>query len=1021
MESIWDFFIRKKGFSYLLIIAIIAFGLYTVVIIPKESAPEIQVPVAIVTTIFPGASAVDVERLVTNKIESGLQNLSNLSKVTSNSGEGFSSVVVEFDASADVEESIREVRDEVDRIKNELPSDTEDPVVSEVDFVNQPIQSISISSDLPAPEFIALIDRVSDELEQVSGVSSVTVSGIPEREVQVIVSKEKLLTFGLSLNEVTQAIASSNSSVPIGNIESGGINYSVEFKGKISSTSEVQNIVIKTVRGEPVYVKDVAQVSDGVSESKTFSRISINGSPSRQAATLSIFKQSGGDITRIADRVLIKIDSLKESVLQDEEVLVFFDTGDYVKKDLKNLSATAFQAILLVMVVLLIALGWREALIAGFAIPMSFLLGFIGLYYSGNTINFISLFSLILAVGILVDSAIVITEAVHSRLKEHSDRTKAAKETVHEFHWPLTSGTMTTIAVFAPLFLISGVTGEFISSIPFTLIFVLLASLFVALAIVPIVSSKFLNENADSKFNDKRDKYTQKLTNWYRGKLGSLVNNRDKQKKFFRIMAALFVISIALVFTGIVEVIFFPQEDIEYIYIEVEEEIGTPLLNTDLAIRSVEEYLYDEEDIESFVTTVGAGSMFGSGSSGSNIANVTIVLKDDRKQSSSDIVRHIQDEVDALRGFDVRVSEPNDGPPVGKPIVIKFFGDDLDTLSEVSKTAKSVLSEVGGAEGIVSSASEDITQFSLYVKKEELSRVGLTPVSLAGTIRTSIQGTTATVIKNSEGDIDVVVKLDVNSDYVRPEETDTISIDDIRQLQVNTPSGVVLVGSVVDVNTERSNINISHEDGRRLVSVSADLASGYNANKVLASFRENMTDLPDGVEMSIGGESEETNTAFREMGLSLIAGIILVIAILVLQFNSYRQVLFIVIIIPLSLIGVLFGLAIFDKALSFPSLMGFIALSGIVVNNAIILIDVINSLRKESPKKYINKAIIDGAVSRLRPILLTTLTTVIGMIPLTYASDLWSPLAFAVIFGLAFSSVVTLFLIPILYSRWPGV
>ncbi|MBL7045032.1 MAG: efflux RND transporter permease subunit, partial [Parcubacteria group bacterium] len=535
MSGIWNFFLKKSSFTALLIVALLFFGVFSVIVIPKESSPEVQIPIAITTTIFPGAGAEDVEELVTNEIEEALNNnLDEVNKITSVSREGVSVVVTEFNADADIDESVRDVKDEVEKIKRELPSDAEDPFVSDVNFVDQPIMLVSIASDLPVTKFIELADDTIDELKSVKGVSKVIKSGIQEREVQVVVNKKQLHKFGIRLVDVVRALSTSNTSLPIGGITLDGIEYSVKFEGEIEETREIENMVIGTTDGQPIYVRDVAFVSDGVSKTTSFSRISIDGAPSEQAVTFSVFKKRGGDITKIADSVREKLTELQnDSVLVDTTVLVALDTGEFVKDDLRTLSFTGLQTIVLVMVILFIAIGWREALIAGLAIPLSFLIGFVALHITGNTINFISLFSLILAVGILVDSAIVVTEGTHTNMRDGLVGKGAAQKTIKEFHWPLTSGTMTTIAVFAPLFFISGVTGEFIAGIPFTIIFVLIASLFVALGIIPLISAKALKQRGFSVFEEKQEIITSKIRDWYKKILRNILGNKKKENSFF--------------------------------------------------------------------------------------------------------------------------------------------------------------------------------------------------------------------------------------------------------------------------------------------------------------------------------------------------------------------------------------------------------------------------------------------------------------------------------------------------------
>jgi len=794
-------------------------------------------------------------------------------------------------------------------------------------------------------------------------------------------------------------------------------------------------MVIGATDGQPVYVRDVAFVSDGVSKTTSFSRISINGEPSEQAVTLSVFKKRGGDITKIAKNVREKLAELQsDSVLTDTTVLVALDTGEFVKDDLRTLSFTGLQTIALVMVILFIAIGWREALITGLAIPLSFLIGFVGLQVTGNTINFISLFSLILAVGILVDSAIVVTEGTHTNMRSGLVGKDAARKTIKEFHWPLTSGTMTTIAVFAPLFFISGVTGEFIAGIPFTIIFVLVASLFVALGIIPLIAAKALKRRGISQFEERQEIYTTKIKSWYKGILRSILGNKKRENKFFIILIVLFIMALALPVTGMVKTIFFEQEDADFMFIEIEKPQGTELSQTDLSVRAVEEILYTRPNIESFVTTVGASSDFSEGGSLRNVgggegngklANITAVLKDDRDKTSTVISEELRKEFADIKNVEIKMMQASEGPPTGAPVLIQFFGDNLDNLELAAESGERLLKDIKGTREVETSILGDNIEFVLKVDRAKVAEVGLDLATIAQTLRTAIHGATATTIHKDGEDIDVEVKLNLNSNYRTVHDTSRTTMDTIRQIEIQTPSGSVLLGSLTNTSIEKSPALIRHEELNRYESVSSELADGAIAGDIVKEFEKRIDEvnIPEGITYKVGGETEDVDQSFRDMFVALIVGVLLVIAVLVLQFNSFRYAIFIIAIVPLSLIGIFAGLAISGQSLSFPSMMGYVALSGIVVNNAIILIDVINSLRKENGRTHnmtLRDIVIEGSASRLRPIVLTSLTTVIGIIPLTYASDLWSPFAFSIIFGLSFASIITLLLVPVLYNRWPG-
>ena len=542
-----------------MMVALASFGFMSLVLIPKESAPEVQVPVGVVTTVLPGAPAADVESLVTNELERGLIGaLNEVKSVTSSSREGVSSVVVEFEASADIDESIDELKDKIDTLQTELPSDAEDSVVSEVDFVDQPIMSVVVAGDLTARDLVTLADDLESELEALPGVSRVEISGVRDREVTVVVDQSLLARYELSLNEVINGIQAANSTFPVGQIESDGVKYNVAFEGDLTETYEVANIALTTRGGQPVYVRDIATIDDGLGDITTLSRLSIAGSPSKDAASFDVYKQRGGDITKITRSVNSHVETLQEegSLLHGLEVAVPFDSGADIETDLIRLSTSGMTTVVLVMIVLVFAIGWREGLVAGSAIPLSFVIGFIGLYVSGNTINFVSLFALILAIGILVDSAIVMVEGVNRRMKADKgvDKRQAALDTIKEFSTPLLAGTLTTVSMFSGLFIVGGVTGQFISAIPFTINFILFASLLVALGFVPLIASTFLKRSDCTALEEKQMRLSRKLEGWYRKKLEGFIGNLKKERAFQWILRIALVLALMLPITGIVRV-----------------------------------------------------------------------------------------------------------------------------------------------------------------------------------------------------------------------------------------------------------------------------------------------------------------------------------------------------------------------------------------------------------------------------------------------------------------------------------
>ena len=1031
MHSLWTFFLKKRAFTYLLMIVLILMGLTSLIAIPKESSPEVVIPMGIVSTVLRGASAEDTEKLITDKLESEIANVENIDKVTSSSQEGVSVITAQFNASADIEKSIQDLKDAVDRVKGELPADATDPMVMKINFADQPMLIVSISQDLSPAGMTALGDDLEIQLKKVEGVSKVEISGTRDREIQVVVRKEQLANYGLTLNQVIAAIAGANASSPIGSITVADVDYPIKFAGSIENAIEVPEITIQTASGVPVYLRDVAFIADGLAAPSTFSRISVQGAPSENALTLNVYKKSGGDVTKIAKATREKIEELKKTTLSGAQVVVSLDTGELVKKDLSDLTKTGLETIFLVMLVLFLTIGWRESLVAGLSIPLSFVIAFTGLYLSGNTINFMSLFSLILAIGILVDSGIVVAEAIHTRLKKYGSAEGAAIASIKEYAWPLIAGTMTTVAVFAPLFFLSGIVGKFISSIPFTIIFVLLASIVVALGFVPLLAI-LLTKDHKSRFEDIQEAWSEKAQTWYKGFLGRILDSRKSQNRFFALLAIGFVLAIALPVTGLLKVSFFPQDDQDYAFVSIERPQGTPLTTTDLTVREVEEILYTSPYIESFVTTVGASSaLSGSGGgSGSKLANITVILPKERELSSSEIVEKLRQALAPVSSGVVKVDQGNNGPPSGDPVVIKFLGDNLEELSEAAAKAETILSSIEGAQDVTTSLRDDGTQFEISVDRVKAAQVGLSAASVAQLLRTSVSGVTATTIKKSGTDIDIVVKTDLNPDFINPEDTNNTTIDSIKGLPVATPSGTILLGSLITTKITESRAVINHEDQKRIATVTSKLSASGNALVVTSEFqkREKELGLPDTVTVKYGGDNEEINKTFTEMGLALLAGMAGMLAILVLEFNSFRYAFYLLFTIPLSLIGVLGGLTITGQALSFSSMLGLIALAGVIINHAIILLDsILHRLDHEKEEsdggrssKNLRDTIVEASAIRLRPIFLTTLTTVIGMIPLARVSALWGPLAFAIMFGLAFAMILTLVLIPVFFYRYPG-
>ncbi len=1025
----WNFFLDNSRFTYLLIFVLICFGTFSIFSISRESAPEVQIPVGIVTTVLPGAPAVDIENLITNELERGLSgSLENVKKITSTSKESVSSITVEFSAEADIDESISELKDKVDALVNRLPDEAERPTVTEINFVDQPIMTIAVSGDKTPEEFSYLADNLIDEIEAVKGVSKVEKSGVRDREITVLVDQAALLRFNLTINDVLLGIRSANNTFPVGQIVSDNVSYNIIFSGKADTAESIKRIPVALRGDQPVLVQDVAQVVIGLAPANTYSRLSTDGELSESSLILSIFKERGNDITVMTEEVKSKLSALQENLLTDMSVYYVYNAGDDIERDLSNLTTSGLQTVVIVILILIVAIGWREGLIAGLSIPLTFTIGFIGLYYSDNTLNFISLFALILGIGVLVDSGIVVVEGINKRIRNNPsmDKIDAARETVNEFSAPLVSGTFTTVAMFIGLLVVGGVTGQFISSIPFTLIFIMLASLIVALGFLPLITAKLLKNKSISQTEESQTRLSLKVENWYRDVLTNIIYSTKLKKRFLVLIVVGLITAIALIPAGFVKVVFFAQSDVDDIFVEIELSEGSIKESTDIAVRKVEEHLYKHNDvIEAFSTTVGSGSMFGTNGANTRFANIQISLREDRAVTSSNFIETLRSDLSDIRDVKVTVSQPSDGPPTGSPIGVKLFGDDIKTLTETANLIAQKLVEIEGTTNIKTDSDTNTTEIQFIVDQEKAKLYGFNPQVISETLRSAVHGTEATSITSLDNDTEVIVRLNLTNDpNIDPEFANWTNVNTLQNIELTTQSGErIALSALSEIALRESSSVIKHENEKRVMTVGADITPTGNVleinNELKKQIDENIQ-LPSGVTYTLGGETEESNQAFIEMLYALLIGIVLMIAILVFQFDSYRHAFYVISILPFSLIGILYGLAITGSALSFPSILGFIALTGIIVNNSILLIDTMNKMRLSNPGKSIYEVVIESSVNRLRPIILTSASTVMGMTPLLFSDEIWIPLATAIIFGLIFSVVITLVLIPVIYSKWPG-
>lgn len=1027
-KTIWEFFIDNYKFTILLLISIIIFGIVSAVSLPKESDPEVDIPIAVITTPFIGASVEEVEELITTPIEDKISGIGDVDNITSVSQNGLSQITVEFNASADGDEVVDALKEKVDEVVRELPDDAEDPIVTRVNIRDQAFLILAISGPYDLAELTQYAEQIEEEIEKISGVSDASIIGGKERQIQVVINKAKLDGYGISISQVTQAIGQANSDIPIGSIETAGEEYTLRFAGRLRSAEDIEAVPVTAIGTVPVLVNDVAVVRDTYAKAQSISRLSVGGEEAFPAVSIAVTKSVGGDIVRMSDQIKERVLRLQQEAFpEDVTIESVQDVSEFIRQDLDNLVKNGIASVAIVVLLLMVFIGWRESLMAGFAIPLSFLITFIGLFYFGMTINFITLFALILALGILVDSAIVITEGLNKNRQAGKTPYQAAVDTIVEFEYPLISGTLTTVFAFLPMLLTGGIVGEYIKSIPITVTLVLMASLFVALAIIPTVSVVLFQRQEHQHRNivvtqTSFQIYLAKLKSRYTKSLQSFSDDKQKRTKLKRLLVGLFFFSFALPGSSILRVEMFPMADVDYFGVDVEKPIGTPLEETALVMDTLLNEMYDDTRIKHISLNTGSTlNLSGQGSArGSHLGHLLVTLYPaaDRQDSSQEIVAEYQQRFSDIDDATITVSQQSSGPPGAAPVEITLTGNDLNQLDQVIASFTQLLSSISGTTNVRSDVVETNGQFVMYINRVRAQQFGVSAAQVAMILRNVISGISATEITLSGDDVDVVVKYALNSNSLQTEEdTAKTDISTIESLSIATPSGDIPLGSFVDITLENSRQSIRHEDGERVLSVKADVTNDTTPLEVFDAVRKQMDDMtiPSDIRVTLGGENEDTQESFADMLRAMILSIVLIAALLVLQFRSYRQSLLILITIPLALIGVFPGLLIMNQPISFPGVIGIVALVGIVVNNAIILIDRINSNRREG--KTIDLAIIEAGESRLEPIILTTITTVVGILPLAITQAVWASLGYAIVYGLLFSTVTTLYVIPILYKR----
>ncbi len=1104
--------LKNKNTVYLFTIIAIIFGLFSYVNMPKELYPDIQFPTVMVQTIYPGNPPVDMENLVTRPLEKEIESVKGIKKMTSSSAQDASSIFIEFQTNVDIKSALQDVKDAVDKAKGDLPDDLPaDPVVNDIDVSEFPVINVNLSGDFSITELKSFAEDLKDEFETIYEVSKVNITGVSEKEVKVNLDPYKMADLKVSYTNIENAIKFENMSVSGGNIKMGKVNRSVRVIGEFTDPEEIENIIVKSEKGNVVYLKDVGTVDFGFKDADSYARLDRD-----PVVTLQVVKKGGENLLSTIDQVFeIMQNAHKTKVIPDNLVITYTnDQSEIVKKQLTNLENSIIMGILFVVLVLYFFLGTRNSLFVGFAIPMSMFLSFMVMGLLDYRINMIVLFALILALGMLVDNAIVVTENIYRFVDRGFPVFEAAKQAVGEVALPIISSTATTLAAFFPLLFWKSLMGEFMKYLPETLIITLTSSLFVALVIVPVVFVDFY------KKEDPHDRPNKKLvfritiilsvlavlsylaginwmgtlmvisvmvtllnyfvfsyiSSWFRISFLPWLENiylklvqiaLYKRNPFYFITGTfiLLIITIFFYWASKPKVDLFPHSNPKLINVIAELPISTDIEVTDSTMRVLEKDVYtmlapDMDIVKSILTITGKGAVgqnegFSGRGGGSNKGIITVNFvdyKDRHGINTVDILKQFSKElIGKYPGVDISLEQQREGPPAGKPINIELSGKDFKTLLFLGDTVRSVINRAGipGIEGLQIDLNPDKPELLVKINREQARRFGLSTGQIGDAIRTALFGKEVSDFKQGEDEYKIRMKLDDRYRFSIP----TLMNQRITFRSQATGKIVqVPISSVADFDYSSTYGSIKRIDRKRIVTVYSNVIKGYNATEINAEIKDLLAgfEMPAGYNYSFTGEQQEQQDASKFLMTALLIALALIMIILVSQFNSVVKPSIIMFSVVLSTIGVFGGLATFH--MDFIVIMtgiGIVSLAGVVVNNAIVLIDYIG-LVKQRRKKELGmgdndnlpldqsiECIVIAGKTRLRPVLLTAITTILGLIPLATGFNIdfiqflnhfnpdiywggdntvfWGPLSWTVIFGLSFATFLTLIIVPSMY------
>jgi multidrug efflux pump len=1005
-----------------LLVLIVVAGLYAYVTLPRESFPDITIPYVFVTTTYEGVAPEDMEELITIPIERKLKGISDVEEIRSTSAEGISTVAVKFLPKVDIDDAVQKVRDKVDQAKSDLPPDlTDDPAIAEVNFSDIPVIRVVLSGPFSLRRLQKFAEELQDRIESIPGVLDARITGGLEREIHVEFDLDRVGAYNVPFSSMIQAVTRSNVNMPGGSMDIGEGKYLVRVPEDFKHPSDIFSIVAFVRNGKPVYLRDVAVINDSYKDPLTRSRINDETS-----VTLAVQKRSGENIVRVTDEVKRAVAEMKPLLPPALKIDLTSDMSNDVRLMVSDLENNILSGLILVVAVILAFIGGRSAIFVALAIPYSMFITFILLTAFGITLNMVVLFSLILALGMLVDNGIVIVENIYRHMQEGKSRAEAARVGTNEVAWPVITSTLTTLGAFFPMLFWPGIMGEFMGYLPQTLIMALSASLFVALVINPVLSARYQTVKPASRLENSEQKMAL-IKRLYLRFLDWSLNHR------LVVVSAAFLLlisSISLFAAFGKGTEFFPETEPRRAYVHIKAPEGTNLDTSDKLVAQAEKIVSGYTDIRYVIANIGSvgGDPFSQGGTGTHINRVALDFKDfhERSRPSSGIVNEIRHKIlDRIKGADVQVEKEKEGPPTGAPVNIEISGKDILVLGDLADRVRKKIENIPGLVDLKDNFVKGKPEIRVQVDKEKAALLGLDTYTIAYTVKAAIKGVKVGVFREGKDEYDIIARLP---------ERDRHSVGSLRRITVSGPTGEPIpLTSVAEASLSSGVGAIMRLDQKRVVTVSGDV-SGRLANDVIRDIDAGLSkdfNWPRGYTYRFTGEQQEQKKSQAFLSKAFVAALFLIFLILITQFNSFTTPFIILTSVLLSLIGVFFGLLVTGTAFGIIMTgIGVISLAGVVVNNAIVLIDYYNQLLGTGLSS--RQALQQAGLVRFRPVMLTAVTTILGLLPmatgisfdfrqLTWdiggeSSQWWGPMAVAVIFGLGVATLLTLVVVPVLCS-----